>query len=85
MSDRSEQVNPEETDFGRLNQEASSIEPMPAGQPTHYSLVQIGTQKVLVRHTADGFRKDKGNVLTKIVPKLEYQIHYGGEMMGRFC
>ena len=57
---------------------------MPPGQPTHYSLVKIGTQKVLVRHTADGFRKDKANVLTKIVPKLEYQTHYGGEMMGRF-
>ena len=52
---------------------------MPAGQPTFYSVVQIGSQKVLVRYPADGINKKKE--VSKIIPKLEYQIWYGGEYM----
>ena len=71
-----------DTAFGRLTQEETNVQEMPQGQPTCYSIVQIGSERVLVRYPADGMRKvGDEELITKILPKLEYQMWYGGEMM----
>ena len=85
LTDRAEELfgaENEQNDFGRLTGDNRLEEELPTGQPTGYSIVQIGSERVLVRHPVDGYRKlDGNNVPMKIIPKLEYQIWFGGEVL----
>ena len=85
LTDRAEELfgaENEQNDFGRLTGDNRLEEELPTGQPTGYSIVQIGSERVLVRHPLDGYRKlDGNNVPMKIIPKLEYQIWFGGEVL----
>ena len=76
---QAKKVYPETGDFGRLPHEAGDFDQMPAGQPTCYSIIEVGSEKILVRFPADGISED--SKISKILPKLEYQIWYGGEVM----
>ena len=84
LTDRADQLfsaENEQNDFGRLTVENRLEQELPTGQPTCYSIVQIGSERVLVRHPVDGYQKMDGkDVPMKIIPKLEYQIWFGGEI-----